>query len=130
MSLLRSWIGVLYFCDPSGDNSKSGLSSIVRALHVQNSTTRVSHNFICLYNLTINHIHCNTFIFLKIAIINLLREILGFCPAEWVDDVDAAIESINPYKYREKFGLNSGYIYAEAMDLIPSLCSRRLVVVL
>lgn len=43
VSLLRSWIGVLYFCDPSCDNSKSGLSSIVRALHVQNSSTRVSY---------------------------------------------------------------------------------------
>lgn len=65
----------------------------------------------------------------KIAIINLLREILGFCPAEWVDDVDTAIESVNPYKYRDKFGLNDGYIYTEAMDLIPSLNSKRLVVV-
>jgi len=63
----------------------------------------------------------------KIAIINLLREILGFCPADWVDDVDTAIESVNPYKYRAKFSLNSGYIYAEAMDLIPSLSSKRLV---
>lgn len=100
VSLLRSWIGVLYFCDPSGDHSKSGLSSIIRALHVKNSTTRI-------------------------AIINLLREILGFCPAEWVDDVDTAIESVNPYKYRDKFSLNSGYIYTEAMDLIPSLSSKR-----
>lgn len=54
VSLLRSWIGVLYFCDPSGDHSKSGLSSIVRALHVKNSTTRVSYNFICLYCKTID----------------------------------------------------------------------------
>lgn len=66
------------------------------------------------------------FIF-QIAIINLLREILGFCPADWVDDVDNAIESVNPYKYREKFCLNNGYVYAEAMDLIPSLSSKRLV---
>lgn len=42
VSLMRSWIGILYFCDPSSDNSKSGLSSIVQALHVQNPTTRVS----------------------------------------------------------------------------------------
>lgn len=63
----------------------------------------------------------------KVAIINLLREILGFCPADWVDDVDTAIESVNPYKYRDKFSLNSGYIYAETMDLIPSLSSKRLV---
>jgi len=48
VSLLRSWIGVLYFCDPSGDHSKSGLSSIVRALHVKNSTTRVSYNLLIL----------------------------------------------------------------------------------
>ncbi|XP_050435860.1 rapamycin-insensitive companion of mTOR [Adelges cooleyi] len=101
VSLLRSWIGVLYFCDPSNDNSKSGLSSIIRALHVQNPTTRIS-------------------------IINLLREVLGFCPAEWADDVDTALESVNPYKYREKFSLNSGYVYSEAMDLLPSLSSKRL----
>lgn len=48
VSLLRSWIGVLYFCDPSSDNAKSGLSSIVRALHVQNSSTRVCYTFILL----------------------------------------------------------------------------------
>lgn len=66
---------------------------------------------------------------LKIPIINLLREILGFCPADWVDDVDTAIESVNPYKYREKFGLNSGYIYTEVMDLIPSLSNKRLVLI-
>ncbi|VVC26551.1 Hypothetical protein CINCED_3A000587 [Cinara cedri] len=100
VSLLRSWIGVLYFCDPSNDRSISGLSSIVQALHVQNSSTRI-------------------------AIINLLREILGFCPADWIDDVDTAIESINPYKYQDKFSLNSGYIFTEAIDLIPSLSSKR-----
>lgn len=44
-----------------------------------------------------------------------------------MDDVDSAIESINPYKYREKFGLNAGYIYAEAMDLLPSLSNKRFV---
>lgn len=64
----------------------------------------------------------------QIAIINLLREILGFCPAEWVDDVDIALESINPNKYRDKFCLNRGYIYSEAMDLLPSLSSKRFVV--
>lgn len=57
----------------------------------------------------------------------MLREILGFCPAEWIDDVDAAIESVNPYKYQEKFSLNNGYIYSEAMDLLPSFSSKRLV---
>lgn len=46
VSLLRSWIGVLYFCDPSSENAKSGLSSIVKALHVQNPSTRVSPTFI------------------------------------------------------------------------------------
>lgn len=69
------------------------------------------------------------YIFFKISIINLLREILGFCPAEWVDDVDTAIESVNPYKYRDKFGLNNGYIYTEVMDLIPSLSNKRLVLI-
>lgn len=122
VSLLRSWIGVLYFCDPSEDHSKSGLSSIVRALHVQNSMTRVSN--IYLFD-CIEH-WCTIFaLIFKIAIINLLREILGFCPAEWVDDVDIAIESVNPYKYQEKFGLNSGFVYAEALDIIPSLSNKR-----
>lgn len=65
--------------------------------------------------------------YFKIAIINLLREILGFCPADWVDDVDTAIESVNPYKYQEKFSLNSGYIFIEAIDLIPSLSNKRFV---
>lgn len=52
---------------------------------------------------------------------------MGFCPAEWVDDVDVAIESINPFKYQDKFCLNKGYIYTEAMNLLPSLSSKRLV---
>jgi len=69
------------------------------------------------------------FIF-KIAIINLLREILGFCPAEWIDDINIAIESVNPNKYQEKFGLNRGYIYTEAMELLPSLSSKRSVLLL
>jgi hypothetical protein len=72
----------------------------------------------------------NLYTFFKISIINLLREILGFCPADWVDDVDTAIESVNPYKYRDKFGLNNGYIYTEVMDLIPSLSNKRLELIL
>lgn len=66
------------------------------------------------------------FIF-KIAIIKLLRETLGFSPAEWVDNVNSAIESLNPNKYQEKFSLNRGYIYTEAMELLPSLTSKRLI---
>ncbi|XP_050533366.1 rapamycin-insensitive companion of mTOR [Daktulosphaira vitifoliae] len=100
VSLLRSWIGILYFCDPSNDNSKSGLSSIIHALHVQNSSIRI-------------------------AIINLLREILGFSPAEWVDDIDTVLESVNPYKYQENYHLNNGYVYIEAMELLPRLNSNR-----
>lgn len=69
VSLLRSWIGVLYFCDPSGENSKSGLSSIVRALHVQNSTTRVSYNCICLY---FKLIECVSYIICKFLRLPLL----------------------------------------------------------
>lgn len=59
VSLLRSWIGVLYFCDPSEDHSKSGLSSIVRALHVQNSNTRVSNISLLLYQTMMNYICIN-----------------------------------------------------------------------
>lgn len=71
----------------------------------------------------------NDYVFVfKISIINLLREILGFCPAEWVDDVDIVIESVNPNKYRDKFCLNKGYIYTEALEILPSLSSKRLVI--
>ncbi|KAL9882938.1 rapamycin-insensitive companion of Tor isoform 1-T1 [Glossina fuscipes fuscipes] len=96
LSVLRSWIGTIEFCDPS---KQSGLKAIVDALFLNQIEVRK-------------------------AILELLYELLSLPQPTWTDDYSVALQAIDPSDFQDNWLLNNGFVAAEGRSILPSLASR------
>uniref|UniRef100_A0A1A9W1W4 Rapamycin-insensitive companion of mTOR n=1 Tax=Glossina brevipalpis TaxID=37001 RepID=A0A1A9W1W4_9MUSC len=96
LSVLRSWIGTIEFCDPS---KQSGLKAIVDALFLNQIEVRK-------------------------AILELLYELLSLPQPTWTDDYSVALQAIDPSDFQDNWLLNNGFVAAEGRSILPSLAAR------
>ncbi|KAL3268353.1 hypothetical protein HHI36_007469 [Cryptolaemus montrouzieri] len=93
LSILRSWPGLLHFCNP---NNKSGLKSIVDILYLNQLEVRK-------------------------AVLDLLYELLGLPQPEWTDELSVALSAVNPSEPQVSWRLNEGFVVAEGQSVLPHL---------
>lgn len=96
LSVLRSYPGVIHFCNP---NHSSGLKSIISILYVEQLDVRG-------------------------AVLELFYELLGIPLPLWTDEPDVALSAVDPNRVRETWKLSEGFIAAEGKTILPSLMSR------
>lgn len=93
LTILRSWSGILQFCNPS---NKSGLIAIIGILHLNQLEVRK-------------------------AILDLLYELLGLPQPEWTDELSVALSAVDPSEPQISWRLNEGFVVAEGQSVLPHL---------
>lgn len=96
LSVLRSWAGVIEFCDP---NRPSGLKAIVDVLYLNQLEVRK-------------------------AILDLLYELLGLPQPQWTDEYNVALSVVDPADYHDSWRLSEGFVAMEGRFVLPSLASN------
>lgn len=93
LSVLRSWSGVIEFCDPS---KASGLKAIVDILYLNQLEVRK-------------------------AILDLLYELLSIPQPVWTDEFTVALATIDPADFQDAWRLSEGFVAAEGRNILPTL---------
>lgn len=96
LSVLRSYSGVINFCNP---NDNSGLKAIADILYVEQLEVRG-------------------------AVLELFYELLGLPLPMWTDEPDVALAAVDPSRQRETWKLSEGFVAAEGKSVLPPLASR------
>lgn len=97
LAALRTWTGVFHLCQPT---NVSGIKAIVDVLHLDQIEVRK-------------------------AILELLYEVFGLDHEIWTDEINVAVENIDPSKHQESWKLNEKFVAAEGKDVLPhKACSR------
>ncbi|XP_013141294.1 PREDICTED: rapamycin-insensitive companion of mTOR [Papilio polytes] len=93
LCVLRSWPGLLHFCNPC---SKGGLRALVSALYLPRLEVRK-------------------------AILDLLYELVGLPQPEWTDEISVALDAVDPSDFQDSWRLNEGFVAAEGTAILPHL---------
>lgn len=93
LSILRSWSGIIEFCDPS---RASGLKAIVDVLYLNQLEVRK-------------------------AVLDLLYELLSIPQPVWTDEFSVAFATIDPSDFQDAWRLSDGFVAAEGRNILPTL---------
>lgn len=93
LSILRSWSGIIEFCDPS---RASGLKAIVDILYLNQLEVRK-------------------------AVLDLLYELLSIPQPVWTDEFSVAFATIDPSDFQDAWRLSEGFVAAEGRSILPTL---------
>lgn len=93
LSILRSWSGIIEFCDPS---RASGLKAIVDILYLNQLEVRK-------------------------AVLDLLYELLNIPQPVWTDEFSVAFATIDPSDFQDAWRLSEGFVAAEGRSILPTL---------
>ncbi|XP_015123532.1 rapamycin-insensitive companion of mTOR [Diachasma alloeum] len=96
LSVLRSYSGVLNFCNP---HDNSGLKAIADILYVEQLEVRG-------------------------AVLELLYELLGLPLPIWTDEPDVALAAVDPSRPKDNWRLSEGFVAAEGRSILPPLASH------
>jgi rapamycin-insensitive companion of mTOR len=97
LSVLRSFPGVLHFCQP---DKNSDLRSLVEVLMLRQLEARK-------------------------AVLDLLYDLLGFPLPAWTDEASVALEAVDPSKMQDGWKLTEGFVAAEGKSILPNLSRFR-----
>ncbi|XP_011297847.1 rapamycin-insensitive companion of mTOR [Fopius arisanus] len=96
LSVLRSYAGVLNFCNP---HDNSGLKAIADILYVEQLEVRG-------------------------AVLELFYELLGLPLPIWTDEPDVALAAVDPSRPKDEWRLSEGFVAAEGRSILPPLASH------
>jgi rapamycin-insensitive companion of mTOR len=94
LSVLRSFPGVLHFCNPM--EVSSGLKSLVDVLRLQHLEARKS-------------------------VMDFFNDILGLPDISWTDEVGVALQDVDPSKMQDSWKLADGFVAQEGKGILPHL---------
>lgn len=97
LSILRSWPGLLHFCNPTGN---SGLRALVDILYLKQLEIRK-------------------------AVLDLLYDLLGIPLPEWTDELSVALDAVDPSHPQDSWRLNEGFVAAEGRSVLSHLAKYR-----
>lgn len=93
MSILKSWAGIIEFCNP---RNISGLKAIINILYLNQTDVRK-------------------------AILDLLYEVIGVQPPMWTADYATALSVLDPADFQDSWRLTDGFVAFEGRSVLPSL---------
>ncbi|CAH0555004.1 unnamed protein product [Brassicogethes aeneus] len=93
LSVLRSWSGILHFCNP---RDQTGFKAVVDVLYLDQLEVRK-------------------------AVLDLLYELLGLPQPEWSDELSVALGAVDPCEPQASWRLNEGFVAAEGKSVLPHL---------
>ncbi|KAF7987507.1 hypothetical protein HCN44_003269 [Aphidius gifuensis] len=91
LSILRSYPGILCFCNP---NDNSGIKAISDILYIEQLEVRG-------------------------AVLELFYELLGLPLPVWTDEPDVALAAVDPFRPRNNWKLSEGFVAAEGKTILP-----------
>ncbi|KAK3927944.1 Rapamycin-insensitive companion of mTOR [Frankliniella fusca] len=97
LSILRSWPGLLQFCNPAGN---SGLQALVDVLYLKQLEVRK-------------------------AVLDLLYDLLGIPLPEWTDELSVALDAVDPSHPQDSWRLSEGFVAAEGRSVLSHLAKFR-----
>ncbi|XP_076265709.1 rapamycin-insensitive companion of Tor isoform X2 [Rhynchophorus ferrugineus] len=93
LTILRSWPGVLHFCNP---RDQGGFRAIIEILYLNQLEVRK-------------------------AVLDLLYDLLGLPQPEWSDELSVALSAIDPCEAQSSWRLKEGFVAAEGRAVLPHL---------
>ncbi|XP_059471780.1 rapamycin-insensitive companion of mTOR [Neocloeon triangulifer] len=94
LSVLRSFPGILHFCDPT--EVASGIKSLVDVLRYQHLEARKN-------------------------VLDLFNDLLGVPEISWTDEASVALADVDPAKMQDAWKLSDGFVALEGKSLLPHL---------
>lgn len=114
LSVLRSWAGVIEFCDPNKVR-RVKLCSVLKIFITILIFKQVSGLKAIVDILYLNQLE------VRKAILDLLYELLGVPQPVWTDEYSVALSIIDPSEFQDSWRLSEGFVAMEGRSILPTL---------